>query len=363
MSYPPIPILFRADASVEIGTGHLIRCATLATLLQRYGAVVTFACRDLPGNLNHWLEEQGFQVIHWQANSPNTIPADLKTYLAQAQPYWLVVDHYGLDAQWEKGLWPYVKKVLAIDDLANRPHACHALLDQNYFSQPETRYEGLIPEESHRWLGSNYALLRPEFRTVREGILRTGHREKKQFKKLQIFLGGSDPTNETGFVLNALKEMTLSDLPGLSMDVIVGASNPKRAEVQALCEAMPNTRFYCQTSRMAELMAEADLAIAAGGTATWERLCLGLPALVISVAENQEEISRQVAEAGAQVYLGRSGQVSKTRLQEAVFQFLENPESLTSLSNKAFQLVDGQGAHRVVRAMLAELDIFPTGDL
>jgi UDP-2,4-diacetamido-2,4,6-trideoxy-beta-L-altropyranose hydrolase len=360
MSYLPLPILFRADASVEIGTGHLIRCVTLATLLQRYGAVVTFACRDLPGNLNHWLEEQGFQVIHWQANSPTTIPADLKTYLAQVQPDWLVVDHYGLDAQWEKGLWPYVKKVLAIDDLANRPHACHALLDQNYFSQPEIRYTGLIPEESHRWLGPHYALLRPEFRAAREGILQTGQREKKQFKQLQIFLGGSDPTNETSFVLNALKEMALSDL---TLDVIVGASNPKRAEVQALCDSLPNARFYCQTSQMAELMAKADLAIAAGGTATWERLCLGLPALVISVAENQQEISRQVAEAGAQVYLGRSGQISKTQLQEAIFQFLENPESLTSLSNKAFLLVDGQGAHRVAKGMLAELDIFPTEDL
>jgi UDP-2,4-diacetamido-2,4,6-trideoxy-beta-L-altropyranose hydrolase len=357
MSYSSFSVLFRADASVEIGTGHLIRCVTLATLLQRYGAAVTFACRDLPGNLNGWLGEQGFQVIQWQDASPATIPAELRVYLAQRQPDWLVVDHYGLDARWEKSMWPYVRKVLAIDDLANRPHACHALLDQNYFSQPESRYEGLISPDSHRWLGPNYALIRPEFSIAREGILRTGQRENNHLKTLQVFLGGSDPTNETVFVLSALKEMMVSDL---NLDVIIGASNPKRKQVQALCNAMPNTRFYCQTSRMAELMAEADLAIAAGGTATWERLCLGLPALVISVAENQEEISRQVAETGAQVYLGRSGQVSKKQLQEAVFQYLENPESLISLSNQAFQLVDGGGAHRVARAMLAEFGILPS---
>ncbi|WP_373531803.1 UDP-2,4-diacetamido-2,4,6-trideoxy-beta-L-altropyranose hydrolase [Vampirovibrio sp.] len=352
MSDSSISILFRADASVETGTGHIVRCVTLAKQLQAQGAVVTFASRDLPGNLNHWLAQQGFSVISWQAESPVTIPENLAAYLSQVKPRWLVVDHYGLDRQWEDGLRADVGKMLVIDDLANRPHAGDALLDQNYFAQPQTRYAGLIPAHCQQWLGPAYALLRQEFSIQRKALLEFGKRENRDLKTLLVFFGGSDPTGETVLALQALSEMALS---GLTIEVIVGTSNPRRTAVQQLCDTLPNARYYCQTDRMAELMAEADLGIVAGGSATWERLCVGLPALVIAVAENQQAISQQVAKAGAHLYLGRSGQVSKAQIQEGITRFLKHPADLMPFSEKAFQLVDGLGASRVAALMMGEI--------
>lgn len=356
----PMNVLFRADASIEIGTGHVIRCATLAQSLRAQGVSVTFACRELPGNLNDWLLAQSFQVIRWQADSPEMIPPTLAENLEQSGYDWLVVDHYGLDAQWENQLCPFVKQILAIDDLANRPHECDVLLDQNYFARPETRYDGLVPDHCRQLLGPHYALLRNEFKAAREKVLQSGHRAQGRLKKIQVFFGGSDPTGETLSVVDVVKKL---EIPGLAMDVIVGDSNPKRDDVRRLCESSPDIAFYCQTNRMAGLMAEADLAVSAGGTATWERLCLGLPAIVITVAENQEEISREVAAVGAHVYLGRSGEVSAERLREQLVHFVENPERLSELSRAAMQLVDGGGVDRVTGVMGAKAMINPSGQL
>lgn len=342
-------VLFRADASVEIGSGHVVRCRTLAEALRGDGAEVTFACRNLPGDLNGWLREQGFETLSWDADSPEEVPLLLSERLKQERFDWIVVDHYGLGAHWETPLRSAGSRVLVIDDLANRAHNCDLLLDQNYFAQPESRYEGLTPAGCQRLLGPAYALLRPEFHTVRKQVLQSGKRQSGKLERIQVFFGGSDPAGETFRALDAIQQAGLS---GLSVDVIVGASNPRREELRAFCEGRRNTAFYCQTDRMPELMAQADLAVSAGGTATWERLCLGLPAIVISVAENQERISGEVADTGAQVYLGRSGEVGIEPLVAALNSFQETPGLLSAMSEAAWPLVDGLGTRKVIQAML-----------
>lgn len=325
-----------------------MRCATLADALVQAGAEVTFACRKLPGHLNDWLLQRGYGVIQWESDSPEFISDSLQRAIDTIRFDWLVVDHYGLDASWEEKWRHQVGHILVVDDLANRPHDCDYLLDQNFFQQPEGRYQGWVPKACHLLLGPDYALLRPDFAKVREKVLATGKRVSGQVRRLQIFFGGSDPTGETLLALEAVSRLAL---PELALDVIVGGSNPQKEAVEAACHALPNARFYCQTTQMAQLMGVADLAIAAGGTATWERLCVGLPALVISVAENQEQISREVAEAGAQIYLGRNGGISGEALALALRRWVSHPAELTEMSRKALTLVDGLGAVRVANAM------------
>ncbi len=339
-----IKVLFRADASVQIGSGHVMRCVTLAERLREHGALIAFACRELPGDLNDWLRAKGFEVIAWIEDHVDTVAPVLLHYVQSVSYDWLVVDHYGLDARWERQMRPYVKQMMVIDDLADRPHDCDLLLDQNFFADPQRRYERLLPVHCQRLLGPEFALLRPAFGEVRALVRQSQKRETGVLKRIQVFFGGSDPTEETLPILQAIDAVQ----PGCwEIDVIVGASNPKQVEIRDWCAEKSYLRFYCQTPRMAELMSEADLAISAGGTATWERLCLGLPALVISVAPNQESLSAEVAAVGTQVYLGASGSVTPDAVAVALCQLAQEPDSLRKMSEKGMRLVDGHGTNRV----------------
>ncbi len=341
-------VLFRADAAVDIGTGHVVRCLTLANRLTQEGIAVTFACRSLPGDMNHWIAEQGFALITWEADDPTVLPPPVTHYLQQHSPDWLVVDHYRLDAQWERSVRDWVGRILVIDDLADRHHHCDLLLDQNYFLHPEVRYQGLLPPTAQCLLGPAYALLRPEFETVRLDLLASKKRQRPALKRIQVCFGGSDPTGET---LNALEALSSLRLPDCEVDVIVGASNPAKTSIQSLCAQKTGWHFHCQTPHMARLMAEADLAIGAGGTTTWERLCLGLPAIVIAVADNQRQICQEVADAGAQLYLGTTGTVSAEQIAQSVLSFAHNPALLKPYTDSGLQLVDGRGVNRLLSAL------------
>lgn len=343
----PKRVLFRADASVAIGTGHVMRCMTLADALRGHGAEVIFACRTLPGDLNQWLRQQGYAVWEWQSERPSDWLPEGENVPAHKPFDWLVVDHYGLDAAWERQMRPYAQRILVIDDLADRPHECDWLLDQNDMAQTPERYSPLLPAHCRTLLGPAYALLRPDFYHWRDWVLANHRRETPVVQEVLVFFGGSDPTGETVKALKALKPLAGRFLTS----VITGASNPWREEIQAICAAMPNVAYSCQVDNMAERMARADIAIGAGGTATWERLSVGLPAIVISVAENQRAISAHVAASGAQWYLGQSESVSEQDIDAAVSDLMMSAPSRVAFSNAALSLVDGQGVRRVLKAM------------
>ncbi len=373
-------VLFRADASVEIGTGHIMRCATLADALRQAGAAVVFACRALPGDLRAWLSEQGYPVL--------TLPDDLAdntslsagtgidgsdvTNAKTALPHsdflydWLVVDHYGLDARWETAMRAQARKILVIDDLANRPHDCDVLLDQNVTAPTVSPYTGLVPANCQQLLGPSFALLRPAFAALRadscERVSPCGLKDTDSaacITRLLIFFGGSDPTQECFKALNALRLLrTMEPLPdwlsGLQVDLIAGGSNPRFEALQTKCLGMPNLQLHRQVQDMAAMMQQADLCLGAGGTTTWERCCLGLPGVVIAVADNQVVITQNVAALGAQRYLGESAKVTASDIASALQSLLGDAESasvLAGLRQAGMALVDGLGVQRVVAVM------------
>jgi UDP-2,4-diacetamido-2,4,6-trideoxy-beta-L-altropyranose hydrolase len=343
----------RADASVDIGSGHLMRCLTLADQLQGVGAEVAFVCRDLPGAMFDLLQARGYRSaklpLAEAGNGSQHFDAQ-ETIRAAGRLFpdgfeWLVVDHYELDAVWERMLRPHVCKLMVIDDLANRRHDCDLLLDQNYYRDLDQRYQGLVPEQCVTLLGPAYVLLRPEFAEARQRLrARAG-----VVRRILVFFGGSDSTNQTRKALDALK---LVSRPEVAVDVIVGASNPYRDEIQSLCQEMPNTQYHCQVSNMAELISAADIAIGAGGATTWERCSLGLPTLTVVFADNQLQTTLDLEQFGATIFLGWANKITASDLAYAIENLIENPALLRNISERAcFVLSEWQGAEAITAAM------------
>jgi UDP-2,4-diacetamido-2,4,6-trideoxy-beta-L-altropyranose hydrolase len=325
--------LIRTDASVNIGTGHVVRCATLAKALLQLGHEISFLCRDLPGNLNQWLETRGFVVTRMTGSDD----ADAVRALAAAQRFdWLIVDHYGLGAGWETLVASVVTRILSIDDLG-RTHDCDLLLDQNYPNPVHALYK--LTERCERLLGPQFALVRSEFAALRFGSLA---RMRTKLDRVLVFMGGSDPHNETSKALNGI---ALTARPHMMVDVVIGEANPHRISVESACLRLPHAQVHVQTPRMAELMAQADLAICAGGSATWERCVLGLPALVTVLADNQAPISEAMAAAGAQLLLGAHERLSPEDYARAIMTL--TPDQLGEMSRVAAGICDGRGTERV----------------
>jgi UDP-2,4-diacetamido-2,4,6-trideoxy-beta-L-altropyranose hydrolase len=352
-------IAFRTDASNQIGTGHFMRCLTLATALKAHGVRIRFVSRNLPEYLRNMLAEKNmeFAALSNEATMSPTCDLAHSNWLdasqamdAQAtvnalsdQPWdWLVVDHYALDSRWESALRVSTKKIMVIDDIADRQHDCDVLLDQNFYVDMQTRYTNKVPTHCQQLLGPHYALLRDEFQILRENVKpRTG-----LVKNILVFFGGIDAGNYTGLAIKILAELPTKSF---KVDVVIGTQHPNRTEIETNCTAQG---FVChvQTDRMAELMATADLAIGAGGSATWERCCLGLPALSICVASNQQ---RQIADAAEEglLYAPSSDGDLVVVLKRHVTALLENAPLLKMISNTAMRAVDGRGALRVIRKL------------
>ncbi len=344
-------VAFRADASVRIGTGHVMRCLTLADELRRSGYLCVFICRLADGDLTREIARRGHQVAtlprissplkssdlsesdswlgtEFQLDAQETIRALIEF---DTTPDWLVVDHYGIDARWEHDLAPFVGHIVVIDDLANRPHSCAVLLDQNLYQQMNQRYEHLIDDSCVTLLGPNYALLRNEFQQARSFLRpRTG-----EVNRLFVFFGGIDQANLTSLALRAI-----SQLPDLSLsgDVVVGSGNPHLTEIEQLTERLDNFQLHVQSADIARLMSSADLSIGAGGTTTWERAYLGLPSISVVVAENQREMTDAAARAGACTNLGWYEQVVQETIASAIREAVASPQVLRKMSRQALAI-------------------------
>jgi UDP-2,4-diacetamido-2,4,6-trideoxy-beta-L-altropyranose hydrolase len=349
-------VAFRVDSGTLMGTGHLSRCLTLAAELERQDVDVHFICRELAGNLIARVEREGFPVAHLPApaDAPATAPGSAESWLqvspeqdaeethaqlARIAPDWLVIDHYGVGARWQARQRPVARSIMIIDDLADRAHDCDVLLDQNY-AGPDLarRYDGLVPKRCRLLLGPRHALLGREYAILRSARPARG----AQPRRVLVFFGGTDATDETS---KALRALSIGELSQLSVDVVVGANHPARDLIERLAADRPGTVIHGSVPSLAGLMFRADLAIGAGGVTTWERLCLGLPAVVVTVAENQEPAATALAQEGLILWAGKAPSVSVSELAGAVRDALGRTWSGRTL-------VDGHGCRRAAAALL-----------
>lgn len=358
---------FRTDASTIIGTGHVMRCLTLAEALRGAGHVCRFFCRDLPGNLADRIVNRGFDCTLLRApegDAPGGPPAhaawagviwrqdaeETRTAIGPMSPDWLVLDHYAFDARWERAVVPKGTKLLVIDDLADRPHVAELLLDQN-LGRDAADYNGLVPPHCTRLIGPRYALLRPEFAEKRaEALVARIERAGRGIRKLLISMGGVDLPDATSSILVALPGCPLP--ADTRITVVMGSGAPALERVRSLAAAMPwPTEVLVDVRDMATLMAEADLAIGATGSTSWERCCLGLPTLAVAIANNQKQGALALTRAGASHYLDNPNSLAFVETLHKSILALCDETALACMARSSSAMSDGKGALRLMRVL------------
>ena len=368
-------VVIRCDASTSIGSGHVFRCKTLARELAYRGANILFVCRAHPGHLINLLR-QDFPVLELSQNESTVLNKDSTEEFSGRKLYqewlgcsqaedahqtlealnkrkikncdWLIVDHYGLDAQWEAQVINGLPKeitpkpnLLVIDDLADRQHVADILVDQNYFgSETEYRYLDLVPKTCKKLLGPRYAILGAEYSLLHPLIP-----NRDETLRILIFFGGVDSENYTGKSLEAFNSRELSNM---HVDVVVGINNIHIKSIERQADQQPKTTLYQSLPSLAGLIARADLAIGAGGSTTWERACLGLPSLVIPIAENQLPIAKALQREGYIYLLEALGSINTESIKKKVHSIIITKENL----NCSKHLTDGFGSQRLALAML-----------
>ena len=356
-------VVFRADASRRIGTGHVIRCLTLARVLKERGAQCAMLQRRHEGNLIDLARKNGLDAFElaappiadhpiadedyagWLGVTMRTDAKESREALGKNACDWLVVDHYSLDESWEQAMRGHAERILVIDDLANRFHDCDVLVDQNYYRAGIARYQDLLPDSARILTGPRYALLGERYRSHRP----EQPPNEKVIERILVYYGGVDPTNETARALRVLSQPEFSEI---AVDVVVGFSNPHRSEIEQLIAQRPSTRLHGQQNDLVDLMLRADLTLGAGGTTTWERCCLGLPSVVTTIAANQVRYNLELARDGVIAYAGDSSDLTDQRLAATIGPLIKHPHMAADLARNSWRLVDGWGAVRIAEQLM-----------
>ena len=342
-------VLVRADASNQIGSGHVMRCLALVDGLRPHATDVHFVCRQLPGEMHALIEAKGFScsLLPVDKSDSNLAldqdhDAELTASLSGPVDWadWIIVDHYGIDQRWEQLMRPHCRRLMVIDDLVDRAHDCDVLLDQSFGRKPE-EYGQLVGADCTVLAGTDYALLRPEFAATRAATL--ARREKStEIRHVLVSMGGFDPENKALEVLEALAGTAIA--AELAVTVVKGAAcADSDASLDTFADSFGELDIRSGISNMAELMSAADIAVGAAGTSSWERCCMGLPALIYIYADNQREIASEL-EAARAIRIWQSGAELVSRLDD----FMNDASLLRSAVAAAGSICDGLGVERVV---------------
>jgi UDP-2,4-diacetamido-2,4,6-trideoxy-beta-L-altropyranose hydrolase len=354
-------IAFRTDAAPEMGNGHGFRCLTIADALAQRGIDAVFFARRLTKDVERRIHAHG-HLLHWL---PATVPDSPEPNTRLAHSSWLpvdaaedgsdtaralalsggadaiVVDHYALDHMWETELAATGVPVIVIDDLADRAHRCRVLIDTNFYADLERRYDGLVPPDTVLCLGPRFALLRPEFARLRHALPPPSPVEDRLF----VSLGGADLDNVTGLVLVSLESVSVFD----QIDVVIGSAHPAKHSLARRC-ARHGWRLHVDTIEFASLLARASLAVGAGGTTTWERMCLGVPTLALSLASNQ---TRMLADADTACLLHfHNMPVEPCELATAISTLRKDKARRMRYTRCGQALVDGRGRERIAETII-----------
>ncbi len=367
-------VLIRTDASRTIGTGHVMRCLVLADRLAQTGASCLFVCREFEDHLAGSVEARGHRCVLLEVD-PNP-PSDTgysDTPLAHAG--WLaadwrrdaqstieigetlqgvdlaIVDHYALDYRWEARIKPHTDCLLVLDDLADRQHCADMLVDQNY-GHNTSDYAGLAAGSCRVLAGAQYALLRPQFAAVRPEALTRRHHPGSD-RHLLIYLGGGDTDEALGRVVEILCQARPVNLGAVTL-IAGNALNGKRLGNVLRSKVAARIEIVERVGDMAGLMLRADLAIGGGGITGWERCALGLPTLVVTLADNQKSTNRQLARDGHIFACVEPEDLN----QDLMARFIDmDAATYRTISGNAATVTDGLGADRVMEAFGQAIEV------
>ena len=256
----------------------------------------------------------------WLKDAEGTVNA-----IAEFMPVWLVVDHYAINAKWERIVKAEAGvKIMLISGMANQEHVCDLLLDQTYSSEGERRWDGLVPRSCELLVGPKFALLRPEFIAAR----RKFRQRECNIRRIFIAFGGVDEPNATSVALDAVLELGRT---GIAVDIVVGLANSNRTQLQAKCRLLANVSLYIEPDNIAELMLNSDLAISGGGTMLLEQCYLQLPSIVVSIADNQIKPAQSLHDIGAVIYIGNFGTTTKESIKRTILKLIDDMHQLQKI--------------------------------
>ncbi len=324
-------IVIYANASSDIGTGHVMRCLTLADFFRNQGCNILFMSDiSLTGNLLSLIISKNYEIVK---PGIEYIPDNTD---------WLVIDNYNVDKEFESQARQQAKYIMVIDDLANRFHDCDILLDQNLYHNMSERYQNLVPKHCKLLLGPKYALLRDEFIAERQRL----PKNNDKIHKILVNFGGIDHVDMTSCILKILKNYDIE------IEIIMGKNSLHLDKVKQICAQEKKFNLHVQASNIANLIANCDLAIAAGGTSVWERFCLGIPAIIVAIAENQIKSSITLAEKNLCFYAGfHNDNKINNKISKILDSCILDHNILKKQSAKIKLLLDGTGKEYVWSAI------------
>ena len=349
-------IVIRTDSSSLIGSGHVMRCLTLAEACRNQGATVSFVCRRFAGSLIDVITARNFPVFALDPPGPSDkasgwLGADVDEDAQETWRGiealagtcdWLIADQYGIGARWESVLTAKGLRIMAIDDLADRTHECDLLLDQNFRRSSESRYEGLVPARCTVLQGPHFALLQADYAAWRAHVV-----PRQDVKRVLVYFGGSDSLDLT---LKSARAALSFD--HLHVDAVVSADLADAQELRELSAGHARLAVHTRLPSLAPLIASNDLAIGAFGATSWERLCLGLPTIGATLADNQREVAHELDRAGLAVNAGAAETLTEAGLVGHIAEALAT-DDLADWSRRCMAICDGLGTTRVVDTLLA----------
>ncbi|MDD4136280.1 MAG: UDP-2,4-diacetamido-2,4,6-trideoxy-beta-L-altropyranose hydrolase [Methanoregula sp.] len=340
-------LVIRADADARAGTGHLMRCLALAEAWQDAGGEAIFVSACAAPSLKTRLETEGFRIIHPGDTTGTLFDARETTRIAREEgAVWIVVDGYQFGGEYQRAIKDSGLSLLFIDDYGHADHYyADIVLNQNVYAdmsfypayEPSTRF----------LLGTKYALLRREF-------LNWPGRSRdcpETARKILITLGGSDPENVTLKVLEAVKAV---DADGLEVTAVMGGANPHFDRIHEVVKDRPGFRLVENAMNMPELMAWADCAISAGGSTCWELLYMGVPSIVIPIAENQEPVARELRALQIALVPDKHTLNDPGKFAGTIAGFLQSKEVRRGLAQRMARYIDGHGPARAIDAIHEE---------
>ena len=345
-------IVFRADASAKIGSGHISRCLVLAETLRRSGQTCHFICRQLQGDQINKIQDKGFDVSLLSAHEQSDAKESAEI-ISRLNAELVVVDHYDLGVEWEKFVALFsTAMIMVIDDLVDREHNCDLFLNQNHKADAVV-YSKLLPPKCKMLLGTEFALLREEFSGLRQLALQ--RRQNAVLKEILISLGGGDCTEITEKVMAVMSEQHFDRLRKVT---VVSRSITAESMPVSLLRDKLGVSVECivDADSMSELMTRADLSIGAAGTTSWERCCLGLPTVLLTLADNQIAIARALEEEGAALLAGDLRLNDWQKGLSGALDMAQSSNKLEAISVAAAALCDGQGAWRVAKEILRPIE-------
>lgn len=376
MSTPPI-VVFRADGSARIGTGHIMRCLTLADEMALRGARCVFVIRGqqewlttIAANSEHRLlylpnleqncsSAEADNYSAWLGTSELQDAQDTLLFLSEKEiaPSFVVADHYALGSDWERTVCEATgAKICAIDDL-NRNHFCDFLVDTTFAKEPDV-YKGRVPPQCKVLTGTRYALLKPTFAALRPATLArrdANFAAGKPVREILISMGGGDAEDATGWILRACAN--LSDVQNIKLTVLTGGAYPHSQRLaKRAADSAVDVELLHAISDVTPVLARADLAIGASGSSSWERCCLGLPTISVVIADNQNCIANALSAIGAVRFGGRMNvsEVQKNPrawCENVILPLLNDKAKLRAISQSARSIVDGLGTKCVLNEL------------